>query len=86
MELAYWIMFGAFASLLAKMQFPAKREENIFVLLAVGCIGAVLGGFIMNSIGRAGATSTAILCYVAAFLGAALFLVVQRSIFSQRPA
>ena len=86
MEMVYWVIIGSLAGFLAKMQFPAKRDENIFLLLAVGSIGAVTGGFIMNSVGRAGATYTTILCYAVAFVGAAILLFLQRSIFGQRSA
>jgi len=85
MEMVYWVIIGALAGFLAKMQFPAKRNENIFALLFLGAVGAMIGGITMNYIGRAGATSTSFLCYLFAFLGAALLLVVQRTLFSQRP-
>ena len=84
MEVVYWTVMGLFAGFMAKVQFPAKRDENIFVLLIVGSIGAILGGWIMHAIGGTGIMSWAIWTYALAFLGAAAFLVAKRGLTMQR--
>jgi uncharacterized membrane protein YeaQ/YmgE (transglycosylase-associated protein family) len=86
MEFMYWIVMGLFAGFLAKAQFPAKRDENIFVLLVIGSIGALLGGWIMHGVGGTGVMSWAFWTYAVAFLGAALLLVAERTLTVQRAA
>jgi uncharacterized membrane protein YeaQ/YmgE (transglycosylase-associated protein family) len=41
-----WIFFGLFAGLVARMLTPGKQSIGCFGTLAVGVIGALLGGFL----------------------------------------
>lgn len=87
MEYVYWIVIGMLAGFLAKVQFPAKKDENIFSLLVVGSLGGLLGGWIMNAArGGSGVMSMIMWTYVVAFVGAAVLLFIQRTVMSQQPA
>ena len=86
MEYTYWIVIGVLAGFLAKMQFPAKQDQNLFGLLLVGSVGALVGGWIMTSVSGAGSMITTILSYFVAFAGAALLLFLQRTLTPQRTA
>jgi uncharacterized membrane protein YeaQ/YmgE (transglycosylase-associated protein family) len=86
MEIVYWVIIGSLAGFLAKMQFPAKKVENIFGLLIIGSVGGVLGGWSVSAMGHPGLTSTTIVSYVVAFVVAALLLFFQRTFIGQRAA
>lgn len=77
MAYGYWIAIGLLAGILAKVQFPTERDQNIFVPLTIGIIGAVIGGSAMHLLGK-GALSSLAWSQVAAFAAAITLLFLQR--------
>jgi uncharacterized membrane protein YeaQ/YmgE (transglycosylase-associated protein family) len=45
-----WIFFGLLAGLVARMLTPGKHSIGCFGTLAVGVIGALLGGFLGEAV------------------------------------
>lgn len=84
MDFVYWIIVGALAALLAKMQFPAERDEAIGGLLVVGIAGALIGGFLTHSLARTGFMSQSFMSFVVAFAFAVVLLLIQRQM-TRRP-
>ena len=52
MEIILWIIFGAFVGWIASMIMGTDAQQGAVMNIVVGIVGAVLGGFIMNSLGQ----------------------------------
>ena len=84
MDLFYWIVIGALAGFLAKMQFPTERDQNVLVLLSIGVVGAVLGGFAVQMALHSAGAGANILGLATAFMAAVALLFIQRMITNPR--
>ena len=77
-----WIVVGAIAGVLAKTIMPGKDPGGCIVTILLGIGGALLAGFIGNSLGwytqgQAGG-------FIAATLGAILILFIYRLLMRRR--
>ena len=77
-----WIVVGAIAGILAKAIMPGKDPGGCIVTILLGVGGALLAGFIGNSLGwytqgQAGG-------FIAATLGAVLILFIYRLLMRRR--
>ena len=77
-------MVGLIAGILAKWVMPGPDPGGIIVTILIGIAGALIGGFVINSLlggpGVSGITLTSILI---ATLGAIILLVIYRLITRQ---
>jgi uncharacterized membrane protein YeaQ/YmgE (transglycosylase-associated protein family) len=80
-SLLAWIVVGLIAGWLAS-QVVASRFGLLGDTL-VGMVGALIGGFLFNQFGSAGATGFNIWTIFVAFIGAVLLLIVIRAINRQ---
>lgn len=51
MGIISWIIFGLLAGLIAKFIMPGKDPGGVFITIALGIAGALIGGFIATSLG-----------------------------------
>ena len=51
MGILLWIVFGMIAGAIAKFLMPGKAPGGIIVTIALGIVGAVVGGFIGAQLG-----------------------------------
>jgi uncharacterized membrane protein YeaQ/YmgE (transglycosylase-associated protein family) len=51
MGIISWLIFGLIAGLLAKAIMPGKNPQGCLVTIALGIVGAMIGGFIGVKIG-----------------------------------
>jgi uncharacterized membrane protein YeaQ/YmgE (transglycosylase-associated protein family) len=51
MAILLWILFGLIAGAIAKFLMPGKSPGGILMTIALGIIGAVVGGFIGAQLG-----------------------------------
>jgi uncharacterized membrane protein YeaQ/YmgE (transglycosylase-associated protein family) len=51
MGILSWLIFGFIAGLLAKAIMPGKNPQGCLVTIALGVVGAMIGGFIGVKIG-----------------------------------
>ena len=77
-----WIIVGAVAGVLAKLIMPGKDPGGCIVTILLGIAGALLAGFIGNSLGwysqgQAGG-------FIAATLGAIVILFIYRLVSRRR--
>jgi uncharacterized membrane protein YeaQ/YmgE (transglycosylase-associated protein family) len=77
-----WIFIGAVAGILAKLIMPGRDPGGCIVTILLGIAGALLAGFIGNSVGwysqgQAGG-------FIAATLGAILILFIYRLLMRRR--
>jgi len=77
-----WIIIGAIAGAIAKAIMPGRDPGGCLITIALGIGGAVVAGFIGNSLGwyRNGQGAG----FIAAVLGAILILFVWRLIAGRR--
>ena len=51
MGILLWVLFGLIAGAIAKFLMPAKAPGGILVTIALGIVGAVVGGFVGTQLG-----------------------------------
>ncbi|MBP6470640.1 MAG: GlsB/YeaQ/YmgE family stress response membrane protein [Chloroflexi bacterium] len=69
-----WIIFGALAGWVASMVMGRNNQMGCLANIAVGIIGAVVGGWIMSFFGKGGVTGFDLVSFVVAVIGAVVFL------------
>lgn len=78
MSILLWIIFGAIAGWIASM--ITKTNNGLLMDIIVGIVGAVIGGWIMNSLGSAGTTGFNLWSLLVAILGAVVLLVIVKAV------
>jgi uncharacterized membrane protein YeaQ/YmgE (transglycosylase-associated protein family) len=73
-----WILFGLIVGLLAKLLMPGRDPGGIIVTIALGIVGAMVGGFTGRLLGFYQAGEGA--GYFMATLGAVLILFLYRQV------
>ncbi len=81
-----WIVVGLIAGWLAKRLMPGPEPGGLLMTLLIGVIGAVVGGWIFNFFGRAGATRIDFYSVVVATIGAIVFLWIWKALRRGRTA
>lgn len=84
MDILSWIVVGVIAGFLAKAVVPGEGPGGVLGDLVVGVVGAVIGGWIMNNFGNAGATGINVWSIFVAFLGAVVLLFLMRALTGRR--
>jgi uncharacterized membrane protein YeaQ/YmgE (transglycosylase-associated protein family) len=83
MSLLAWIVLGLLAGFIAS-KIVNKSGEGVLLDIALGIVGAVIGGFLFQTFGMAGVTGVNIYSILVAVVGAIVFLVVYHAIFRAR--
>jgi uncharacterized membrane protein YeaQ/YmgE (transglycosylase-associated protein family) len=79
MEIIGWLIFGFFAGLIARLFFPEPTDfRGCLPTIALGMIGAVVGGLIGKQLDIAGWR------FVLAIIGSIVVLVIFQLIFGRR--
>lgn len=76
MGIIAWIVFGAIAGWLASLITGRNERQGCLANIAVGIIGAFLGGLIFNLLGGEGVTGFNLYSMLVAVLGAIILLLV----------
>lgn len=76
MDIVLWIIFGAIAGWLADLIM--KGNHGVIEDIVLGIVGALIGGFIMNSIGQPGVTGFNIYSIVVSVIGAVVLIFLGR--------
>lgn len=85
MNILTWIVFGLIAGALAKLIMPGKDPGGCLVTIAIGILGAMLGGFIGTEIFNFGSvTGFNLRSLGIAILGAVVLLALYRLIVGWR--
>jgi uncharacterized membrane protein YeaQ/YmgE (transglycosylase-associated protein family) len=71
-----WILFGAIAGWLASILAGRNERMGCFGNIAVGIVGALIGGAIFSALGGSGVTGFNIWSLFVAVIGAIVFLVI----------
>lgn len=80
MGLFSWILFGLIAGAVAKMLMPGKDPSGCLVTVAIGVVGALLGGFVATLLNFGGISGFDWRSLAVAILGSMLLLALWRLI------
>ena len=78
-----WILFGLIAGFVAS-RIVNRQGEGCLINVALGLVGAVVGGFIFARLGGASVTGFNIYSMLVAIIGAIVVLVVYHAITGRR--
>jgi uncharacterized membrane protein YeaQ/YmgE (transglycosylase-associated protein family) len=77
-----WIVFGLVVGAIAKLLMPGRDPGGFIVTILLGIAGAVLGGFIGQTLGLYGPGEAA--GFLMSLLGAIVLLVIYRMVVGRR--
>jgi uncharacterized membrane protein YeaQ/YmgE (transglycosylase-associated protein family) len=79
-----WVVIGVIAGWLANVVVRTNYSQGCLADLIVGVVGALIGGFVFQSVGKPGVTGFNLWSIFVAFIGAVILLVVLRLITGRR--
>ncbi|MDZ4735110.1 MAG: GlsB/YeaQ/YmgE family stress response membrane protein [Rhodospirillaceae bacterium] len=80
MGILIWLLLGLIAGILAKFVMPGRDAGGIIVTIAIGVIGAVIGGYLGTRFGIGSVTGINFESILVATGGAILLLILLRLI------
>ena len=78
MGLLSWIIVGGLAGWLSTKIITPKKKKGCFSGIALGILGAIVGGFLVSLLGGKGVTGFNLYSIIVATLGAALVIWIAR--------
>ncbi len=79
MSIIAWIVLGLIAGFIGS-KLVNKTGEGFFLDIALGIVGAVIGGWLFSMFGMHGVTGLNVYSLIVAVIGAVVFLVVYHAI------
>lgn len=73
-----WVLVGLIAGFLASLVMKTNSEQGMLSDIIIGMVGAVLGGFLMNLFGAAGATDVSLYSIFVATLGSVVLIGIKK--------
>lgn len=80
MGILLWIIFGALVGWVASMIMKTNASQGTLVDIVVGIAGAVIGGWIMGTLGGTGIDGFNLYSFGVAVLGACALILVVRAV------
>lgn len=80
MGIIAWIIFGALAGWIASIIMGTNEQQGAFANIAVGVVGAMIGGFLSRVIGGSGVTGFNLGSLLIAILGAVVLLGLYKAV------
>ena len=80
MGIILWIIFGALVGWVASLIMKTDAEQGTVLNIVVGIVGALIGGWIMNSLGEGGVGGFNLYSFLVALLGAIVLIFVVKAI------
>lgn len=78
MGIILWIIFGALVGWVASMIMETNAEQGTILNIAIGIIGAVIGGWFMSVIGGSGVNRFNLHSFLVALFGACVLIGIIR--------
>jgi uncharacterized membrane protein YeaQ/YmgE (transglycosylase-associated protein family) len=85
MGILSWIILGLIAGFIGS-QILARSGQGFFLDIALGVIGAVVGGFLFSFFGASGVTGLNIYSMVVAIVGAVVVLLIYNAVMGRSRA
>jgi uncharacterized membrane protein YeaQ/YmgE (transglycosylase-associated protein family) len=79
MDLLVWIVFGALVGWVASIVMNTNEQQGGVANIAVGVVGALIGGFISRSFGGEGVTGFNLTSFIVALLGAIVLIMIVKA-------
>jgi uncharacterized membrane protein YeaQ/YmgE (transglycosylase-associated protein family) len=79
MSIIGWIILGLIAGFIAS-KIVNKSGEGLIVDIALGIVGAIVGGFLFNFIGQVGVTGLNLWSMLVAVIGAIVVLIIYHAV------
>lgn len=79
MGILSWIILGGLAGWIASMFAKTNESMGIFANIAVGIVGALVGGFVFGLFGGSGVSGINLYSLVVAVVGSVLFLMIVKA-------
>jgi uncharacterized membrane protein YeaQ/YmgE (transglycosylase-associated protein family) len=76
MEIFWWVFFGLAVGLIARLLVPGPDPGGVFVTMALGVLGALVGGLLAQVLGIQGAGEP--YGFLLSIVGAVLILTIYR--------
>ena len=83
MSFIAWIVLGLIAGFIAS-KLVNKSGEGVVLDIILGIVGALVGGWLFNTMGQSGVTGLNLYSMLVAVVGAVVVLVVYHAIFGRR--
>ncbi|MBZ5497850.1 MAG: GlsB/YeaQ/YmgE family stress response membrane protein [Acidobacteriia bacterium] len=80
MSFLTWVVLGLLAGFIGS-KLVNKRGEGILLDILLGIVGAIVGGFLFNTLGARGASGLNLYSLFVAVVGSVLFLVIYHAMF-----
>lgn len=80
MGIILWIIFGAVAGWLASIFMGTDHRQGTLTDIIMGIIGSVVGGFVMNLVGKSGVTGFNLYSLLVAVAGAVIVIYIARRV------
>ncbi len=74
MGIILWIIFGALVGWVASLIMHTDSQQGTLLNIAVGVVGAMLGGWIMSTMGESPVTGFNLYSFVVALFGAVVLI------------
>lgn len=74
MELIAFLVLGGIAGWIASLIMGTDARQGIFLNVVVGCVGALVGGVLMNAFGAGGISGFDVYSLLVAIVGATALL------------
>lgn len=78
MGILLWIIFGALAGWIASVIMKTDSNQGTVSDIIMGIVGAVVGGFLMNLLGKTGVTGFNFYSFAVAVIGAIVVIYIGR--------
>jgi uncharacterized membrane protein YeaQ/YmgE (transglycosylase-associated protein family) len=85
MSIIGWIILGLIAGFIAS-KIVNKRGEGVLLDIALGIVGAIVGGILFSAFGAEGITGLDLWSMIVAVIGSIVVLTVYHAIMGRRPA
>jgi len=81
MSILAWLVLGLISGFIAS-KLVNKSGEGVLLDIVLGIVGAIVGGWLFNTIGHSGVTGLNLYSMFVAVVGAVVVLVVYHAVFS----
>ena len=85
MSIISWIVLGLIAGFIGS-KIVNRQGQGFWLDIALGIIGALVGGFLFNSFGSTGVTGLNIWSMIVAIVGSVVVLLIYNAVTGQRRA